>query len=55
MDDRKAPHVPPPTHQQPQPWLMSSDARAVRARTVILIVSTAVLTALALLTGWLTA
>lgn len=42
------------TRHQQQPWLMSSDVRAVRARTVIVLASTALLTAVALLTGWLT-
>jgi len=43
------------TRHQQQPWLMSSDVRAVWARTVIVLASTALLTAVALLAAWLTA
>lgn len=54
-DEGEGARVSGTTRHQQQPWLMSSDVRAVRARTVIVLASTALLTAAALLAAWLTA
>ena len=38
-------------HRHQMPWLLSSNARAVRLRTAIVVISTTILTAVALVVG----
>ena len=52
-DEGEGARVSGTTRHQQQPWLMSSDVRAVRARIVL--ASTALLTAAASLAAWVTA